>query len=376
MRGPRVYLDHNATTPVRPEVEAAVRPLLFGALGNPSSIHASGRRARAELEAARRRVAARLDRHPSEIVFTSGGTEADNLALFGVMAGAAAPRLLVSAVEHPAVLEAASALARRGVEVERLPVDGEGRLDLGALEDALARPAGLVSVMAVNNETGVVSPLAEIGVLCRRAGVPLHVDAVQAAGRLALPVEAELLSLSGHKMGGLPGAGVLALRKDLALAPIVYGGAQERGRRAGTESVAAAVALAVALALADDAREAEQTRLTALGARLEAALAELDGVRILGAGAPRVAGVCLARFEGVEGDSLLQALDLDGVEASSGSACASGSLEPSHVLLAMGLAPEAALGTVRFSMGWSTTEAELRLVLGRLPDLLARARSI
>lgn len=380
---PRIYLDYNATSPVRDEVRAAVEPLLFGApsagaFGNASSVHWAGQAARRRLEEARAAVAAELRRSPSEILFTSGGTEADNLALLGTLLGPGAgpsPRLVLSAVEHPAVDEAARVLARRGVEVERVPVTPAGALDLDALERALRRPATLVSVMAVNNETGVVHDLSAVLDRARQAGARVHVDAVQAAGRLPLEAfaEADLVVLSGHKLGGLPGAGVLAIRKDAPLAPQIVGGPQERGHRAGTESVAAAVGLAVALERAEAERAAEMARLGRLRDRLDDALRALPGARVLDR-APRVAPVTAAVFEGVDGEVLLQALDLEGVAVSSGSACSSGSLEPSHVLLAMGLPPALALSSVRFSLGRGTTEGEIEAVIDLLPRLLERAR--
>jgi cysteine desulfurase len=377
----RVYLDYNATAPVRPEVQAAVTPLLFGepaagAFGNASSIHWAGRAARKHLERARATVATRFARKASEVLFTSGGTEADNLALFGVLLHPAEKRkrLVVSAVEHPAVLAAAHRLRELGVEVVTIPVDGDGRLDLDALEAALRVPTALVSVMAVNNETGVCAPVAEVVRRARAAGAWVHVDAVQAAGRLPLPVEADLIALSGHKLGALKGSGALVIRDQIPLRAEVVGGPQERGRRAGTEPVPQAVALATALELAEVEREHEAARLGALRDALEAALLAIPHTRILGRGAPRIAGTVAAVFPGLEGDSLLQALDLAGFAASSGSACSSGSLEPSHVLLAMGVPREEALGAVRFSLGWGSQPCDVTQLVETLPDLVAQLR--
>lgn len=373
----QVYLDYNASAPVRPEVRAAMEPLLFGELsfGNASSIHWAGREARRHLDEARRRIGDLVGRHPSEVIFTSGGSEADNLALRGVLerAGPGA-RLILSAIEHPAVLVTAGRLESRGVAVERIPVDQEGRLDLGALDRALERPATLVSVMAVNNETGVIQPIDAVIERASRAGAHVHVDAVQAAGRIPIPSAADLVTLSGHKIGGPKGVGVLLTRKALTLEPQISGGRQERGHRAGTEPIALAVGMAVALerALAD--QDAEAIRLGAMRDHLEAGVRAIDGVRILGEGAPRVAQTSTALFSGVEADALLQALDLAGVAASSGSACSIGSLEPSHVLLAMGVPRSEALGAIRFSLGWRSREEDASYLLSVLATALGQAR--
>lgn len=382
----RVYLDYNATAPLRPEVRRAIEPLLFadpedGRFGNPSSIHWAGQAARKALETARAKVAAMFSRRPSEVIFTSGGTEANNLAVFGVARrgrGPARPaRLLVSAVEHPAVLAPARALEAEGVVVEYLPVTTDGQLDLDALDRALLEPASLISVMAVNNETGVISPIEEVIRRARAKGVVVHVDAVQAIGRIdARRLDgAELLTISGHKLGAQKGCGVLLARAELPISPLLHGGPQERGHRAGTEDVAAATGLSVALELAIAEREEESARLGALRARLDASLAAIEGARILGAGAPRVASTTTVVFGGVDGDVLLQALDLEGIAASSGSACSSGSLEPSHVLIAMGVPPREALSAVRFSLGHGSTAADVERVLAVLPALVARVRA-
>lgn len=375
----RIYLDYNATRPVRPVVRRMVEPILFGApidgaFGNASSVHWAGQEARRHLEGARIRIAARLARKPGEIVFTSGGTEADNLALTGLLQRAASPRLLLSSVEHPAVDAPAHAWARRGAEVLRIPARPSGALDFEGLEAALDPPPTLVSVMAVNNETGIIHDIPTLRLLTAKVGCALHVDAVQAAGRLPLANwDADLVTLSGHKLGGLPGVGVLAIREELGLAPALLGGPQERGHRAGTEAVAAAVSLAVALDAAEGERETEMPRQESLRDRLDLTLRSLPGCSLLDA-APRVASVTCALFDGVDGEALLQALDLEGVAASSGSACSSGSLEPSHVLRAMGCSPEHALSAVRFSLGSETTPEEIDAVGALLPPLLDRVR--
>ena len=373
----RVYLDYNATAPVRPEVRARVEPLLFGPMGgggfgNASSIHWAGQTARRELERARAQVAALFARKPSEVVFTSGGTEADHLALHGVLLhpSVATPRLVTTAVEHPAVLEAAASLERRGVAVTRVRVHPDGALDLAALDRALDPPPTLVSVMAVNNETGVVMDLAPVAARTRRAGAWLHVDAVQAPGRIALP-DADLVSLSGHKLGGLKGAGALITRASVPLLRQLPGGPQERGLRAGTEDVPAAVALAEALALAEAERAESTARLAGLTARLEAGLEGL-GARIVGG--TRAPGTVTVVFSGLDSEALLQALDLAGIAASSGSACSSGSLTPSHVLMALGYPEAAARSAVRFSFGWASRPSDVDRVLEVLPALLAQVR--
>lgn len=381
MSGARIYLDYNATTPVRPEVRDAVSPLLFGdvsdgAWGNASSVHWAGQSARKALEGARAQIAARFERKPSEVLFTSGGSEADNLALFGVFDH---PRfdgghLVISSVEHPAVRAAASRLEARGVRVVTVGVDGQGRLDLDELTRA-AKGAALVSVMAVNNETGVVLPTEEIVAIAHAAGALVHVDAVQAAGKVTLPVSADLVSLSAHKLGGLKGIGALVVRESIPLQPAIVGGPQERGKRAGTEHVAAAVSLATAIEVAEATREAEMTRLAALRDRIDATVSAISGARVLGAEAPRVGNTTTVVFEDVDGEAILQGLDLEGIATSSGSACSSGSLEPSHVLVAMGVPARVALSSVRFSLGFFTTEAEIDAVLAVLPQIVMRART-
>ncbi len=377
----RVYLDHNATTPVRPEVRDAVAPLLFAGpedagFGNASSVHWAGQEARRALESARSEVAKHYDRRPADVIFTSGGTEADNLALFAVLAHPTVtkPRLLVSAVEHPAVRAAAETLARRGVDVETIPVDPNGQLDLDALEAALRTPTTLVSVMAANNETGIISPIAAIVQRAQAAGAKVHVDAVQSAGRLPIDATPDLLSISGHKLGGLKGVGALLINDRVTLTPSAVGGPQERGHRAGTEAVALAQSLATALTVAEKARPADMARLCGLRDRIDDALQTLPGVRILDG--KRLANTTCAVISGVDGEVVLQALDLDGIAASSGSACSSGSLEPSHVLIAMGISSCEALAAVRFSLGWSSTDEDVSRLIEVLPEVLDRARAV
>jgi len=375
----RVYLDYNATAPVRPEVRAAVEPLLFGeaTFGNPSSVHWAGQAARKELERARARLAEHLDRRTADVVFTSGGSEADNLALLGHLLHPAVPtkRLLVSAVEHPAVLAAADELRRAGVDVESVRVLASGALDLDDLARKLEQPAAMVAVMSTNNETGVEHDVEAVIELAHAANARVFVDAVQSVGKRPFPAEADLLAFSGHKLGGLKGAGCLVRRPDVPLRASVVGGPQERGLRAGTEDVAAIVALVEATLIADARRERENERLLELRERIEAVIDGLSGTHVIGRDVRRAANTVTAVFDAVDGDVLLQALDLEGVAASSGSACSSGSLEPSHVLAALGYPPEAALAAVRFSTGWASTPGDVDAVADILPAVLDRARS-
>lgn len=389
-----IYLDANATTPLHPRVLAAVVRAWEDGPGNASSVHSLGQRARARLDAAREQCGAALGCDPRELVFTSGGTESDALALrgavaAGIAAGLAAdplapaagkprPRIVTTAVEHPAVLGACADLERRGVAVAHIAVDGEGRLDLAALAEALAVPGTLLcSAMAANNETGVLFPLEEVGALCQARGVPLHVDAVQAAGKLALNLSrlpASYASVSAHKLRGPQGAGLLWARRAAPLSAVQVGGHQERGKRAGTENVPGAVGLGEALELATAALPEELPRLESLRARLEAAARAIPGARVHGAGAPRLCNTLCVSFSGCEGETLLTALDLAGVAVSTGSACSSGSLTPSPVLLAMGVPEELARAAVRFSLWSGNTAEELERVATLLPQLVAQVR--
>ena len=375
------YLDHAATTPVRPEVAEVYAQELVGE-GNPSSLHAAGREARRRLEEAREELAAALGAQPAEVLFTSGGTEADNLAVKGAVYAhpAPRPRLLVSAVEHHAVLDAATWLGERGLaDVALLPVTTQGVVDLDAARELLAEgeaPA-LVSVMWANNETGVVQPVEEVMALA--GGAPVHSDAVQAVAQLPVDFAASglaAMSVTGHKLGGPVGTGALLARRDLALAPVHHGGGQERGVRSGTLDVAGARALARAVTLAVADREAENARLAALRDRLVAgALAAVDGLHLTGEHAPRLPHVAHLTVDGADADSLLFGLDTAGIAASAGSACQAGVQEPSFVLVAMGHPHELARSALRFSLGRTTTEADVDAVLAVLPDVVARSRA-
>ena len=359
----RIYLDHNATTPLDPRVLEAMRPWLEGRFGNASSLHWFGQRARAAVEDARGQVAALVGASSAEIVFTSGGTEADNLALCGVAAAAEAPRrkLLVSAVEHPAVLNTAKALQAQGFIAERVRVSPEGGLDLGDLRERLDDTTALVSLMLANNETGVLQPVAEAAALARAQGALFHCDAVQGAGKVAVNVSAlgcDLLSLSGHKIYGPQGVGALYVRRGTPMQALLRGGSQERNRRAGTENVAGAIGLGAAAELAGALLGEETARLAALRDRLEVRLLAVASARVNGGGLrlPNTTNVSFGTRDAVP---LLMALDLAGVAVSTGAACAAGAAEPSHVLLAMGLAREVVQASLRFSLGRGTTADEI-----------------
>ncbi|TMB03578.1 MAG: cysteine desulfurase [Deltaproteobacteria bacterium] len=351
---------------------AAMKPALAEVFANPSSVHKPGQDARALVDRGREQCGAALDCDAREIVFTSGGTEADALAVRGL----GRRKVVTTSVEHPALLGACAELERGGVEVVRVPVDRSGQLDLGALEAALPG-ADLCSAMAANNETGIAFPLERIGELCRRHAVPFHTDAVQAVGKMPLRIRElpiDLLSCSAHKLGGPKGAGLLWARRGIPLAPVQVGGHQERGRRAGTENVAAIVGLGEALSRAVAAIPSQAPRLAALRDRLEVAAREIRGAHVAGAGTPRVCNTLNVAFEGCDGETLLVALDLAGVAVSTGSACSSGSLEPSPVLLAMGYPPALARGAIRFSLWSGTTAADIDAVAALLPDVVARTR--
>lgn len=375
----RIYADHAATTPLRPEVREAMLPHLGPAGFNPSSLHAEGRFARNALDEARAEIAALLGARPREIVFTAGGTESDNLAIFGAAraAGGRGRHIVSTPAEHHAVLRALEALGAEGHEVTLLPVDAGGRVSPDAFAAALRPDTALATVMLANNELGTVAPVAEFAALARSRGVVFHTDAVQAPGRLPLDVETlgvDLLSLSAHKLYGPKGVGLLYVRSGTPIAPRMLGGSQEHGLRAGTENVAGIVGFARALALAVAELRDEAARLAGLRDRFEAGLAALGGVRVNAASAPRLPNVSSVAFESMSAGELLARLDLEGVAVSAGSACASGAAEPSHVLQAIGLPPWAALGTIRFSFGKLTTEEDVEALERMLPGILASFR--
>lgn len=378
----RIYLDHSATTPLREEVLDAMLPYLRGAFGNAGSIHAFGREARRAVDDARDQVAALVNADPRDIVFTSGGTESDNLAVRGVAAARARKpaRVVVSAVEHHAVLHAAeSTRALFGVETVVVAVNADGVVDVDAVRAAIDERTALVSVMHANNETGAVQPVERIADICAEAGVVFHCDTVQSAGKLPIDVQkwpVSLLAISGHKLYGPKGVGACYIRKGISVIPQSVGGGQERERRAGTENVAGIVGLGKACELAKREMAEDARRIAALRDRLEHGVIErVPDAVVNGPLDKRLPTISNIRFPGADGESLVLALDMVGIAVSSGAACSAGSLDPSHVLLAMGLSHEAAQSAIRFSFGRYTTAAEIDRLLELLPDAVARARA-
>lgn len=372
-----IYLDNAASTALLPEVRAAMEPFLAAEHGNPSSAHAAGRRARKGLEDARETAAAALGADPKEIVFTSGATESNHLAILGA-AEALRPRgdhVVTSAVEHPCVLEACARLERSGFRVTRLPVNGHGVVDPADVARAVTPATLLVSVLAVSHETGTVQPLREIREAAR--GALLHTDAAQAVGKVPVSArEADLVTFSGHKVHGPKGAGGLFVRKGVRLVPQLGGGGQEFERRAGTENVAGAAGLAAAVRIAVRDLAVNARRMESLRERLRAGLERMGGVRVLGHPVRRAPHILSAAFEHVDGEAMVAALDAEGVCVSTGSACASLSAEPSPVLRAMGVPPEAARGAVRFSLSALTTGEEIERALAIVPRVVERLRRV
>jgi cysteine desulfurase len=376
----RIYLDHNATTPVRDEVAAAVLRVLRDVTGNPSSAHAEGAAARAEVERARERVAALVGAKPGEVVFTSGATESNNLALHGVARGSAKRHLVTSTAEHPSVEEPLAALESEGFRVTRVPVDADGFVDPAAIAAAIAPDTALVSMLWANNETGVVQPMARIAEVVRAGGALLHVDATQAIAKIPVRLDAipaDLLSASAHKFNGPKGAGFLVVRGASALAPFLRGGSQERGRRGGTHNVPGIAGLGVAADLARAEREARAEHYAALRDRLWSGIeAKVPRVRRNGSVNAVLPNTLCVEFTGVAGDVLLEALDGEGIAVSAGAACASGSVHPSRTLVAMGRTTAEARASLRFSVGHGVDEAQIDRVLALLPDLVARVRKL
>lgn len=371
-----VYLDHNATTPLDPRVREAMRPLLEGPYANPSSQHRYGRAARDAVETARAQVAALVGAASGEVIFTSGGTEANNLAVKGVAATSKPGRLLYSGIEHPCVIEPMQALNRWGKRTQPMVVDGEGRIDFAALGGQLAvGDVRLVSCMIANNETGVIQDTLRIANMVREAGAIFHADAVQAAGKIPLSfpgLRVQLMSLSSHKIYGPKGAGALVVDHAIELEPLLHGGGQEKGLRGGTENVASIVGFGVAAELALNELEQRRAHTQRLRDRLEGLLLRVPGLRIFSAKAPRLPNTVQFAVPSIHSATLLGLLDKKGFAVSSGSACASGTDEPSHVLLAMGVPADLALCAIRVSLGKDNTESEVDSFVAALQGLLAQ----
>jgi cysteine desulfurase len=376
---PRVYLDNNATSPVLPEVWEAMQPFFFERFGNASSIHHYGQETRAAVERARESVAKLLNCSPAEVVLTSGGTEADNLALFGLVHEG--DHVISSTAEHHAVLNSCKQLQSLGAEVTLLGVDGNGLVDPGDVRHALRPNTKLISIMMANNETGVLQPVNEIGKIAAEADAYFHTDAVQAAGKISLDVKrigCDLLSISGHKMHAPQGVGTLYVKKGTSLQPMLYGGSHERSRRAGTENVPGIVGLGRAAEIAmRSITNGEVDRLRILRDQFEATIsAAIEEIGINGVGAPRVPNTTNFYFDHIDGEAMVIALDLKGLAVSTGAACSSGAIEPSHVLTAMGLRADRARASIRFSLGKQNTQDDIDFASALVPETVARLREL
>jgi len=378
----RVYFDHNATTPVDPAVLEAMLPFFSEEFGNASSIHSTGQRARAAVERAREQVAALIGARPAEVTFTSGGTESDNLAICGIVAAASGERkhVITSAIEHSAVLNTCQALEQHGVAVTYVPVGRDGVVDPEHVRRALRPETVLITVMHANNELGTVQPIAEIGRIAAEVDVYFHTDAVQSAGKVPINVEqlgVDLLSISAHKLYGPKGVGALYVRKGTRVRPILFGGHHERDRRPGTENVAGIVGLGAAAKIAGEHLGDESARIAGLRDRLEAGLLErVPQARANGSRAHRTPNTANITFSFVDGESLVIALDLNGIACSTGAACSSGAVEPSHVLTAIGLPPEEARASLRFSLGRANTAEDVDFALSIIPGVIERLREL
>jgi cysteine desulfurase len=379
----RIYLDHNATTPLHPAVVDQMTAVLRDEFGNPSSVHHYGQRSKGLVDEARSAVAALIGADPTEVVFTAGGTESDNFAIRGAaeaLEAAGRRHLIASSIEHEAVLNTLKALARRGWRTTLLSSDQSGVVSPDALRAAITDDTAIVSVMHANNEVGTIQPIAELAQISREKGALFHTDAVQSAGKIPVNVKSlgvDLLSLSSHKMNGPKGVGALWLRRGIRLVPVLTGGRHERGRRAGTENVPGIVGCGVAARLAGEKMGAESTRVAALRDRLEReVLQRVAGTAVNGGNSPRVPNTTNISFERIEAESLLIALDLEGIAVSTGSACSSGTLEPSHVLKAMGFPPHRTQNSIRFSLGMGNTDADVDRVLEVLPRVVEKLRTL
>jgi len=379
----RIYFDHNATTPVDPAAAEAMMRALRDLFGNASSVHYYGQQAKAAIDGARSAVAALIGAEPSEIVFTSGGTESDNFAIRGAAEAldvTGRKHLITSGIEHEAVINTFKALARRGWTTSLLPLDASGIVSPDRLREAMTDSTALVSIMHANNEIGTIQPIAELAQIARARGALFHTDAVQSAGKIPVSVRAlgvDLLSISGHKFYGPKGAGVLWAKRGVRLSPFLAGGKQERNRRAGTENVPGVIGMGVAASRALEKMAGEATRLSALRNRLEdGILSSVPNTEVNGVREPRVPNTSNISFDRIEAESLLIALDLEGVAVSTGSACSSGTLEPSHVLKAMNLSSHRAQNSIRFSLGAANTEEEIDRVIAMLPKIVTKLRSL
>lgn len=374
----RIYLDHNATTPVRPEVRDRMLPFFGELFGNPSSAHSFGQEVKVHLEEARQRIAGQLGASPAQIVFTGGGTESDNYAIKGVAFAAGEGHIITALTEHPAVLQTVSWLAKKGFDATYLPVGLSGIIDPDDMKKALRPDTILVSIMHMNNEIGTVQPIEEIAAVTKEAGVYFHTDAVQSFGKLPTKVDdlgVDLLSVAGHKIYGSKGVGALYIRKGTRIDPLIIGGAQEKRRRSGTENIAGIVGFGEAIVQAEAEREEIYDRLIGLREKLVKGITErVPEVVINGDPGRNFPSTVSASVSHVEGESLLLSLDMEGIAVSTGSACSSGSLEPSHVLMAMGIDTVLAQGTLRFSMGRGTTEAQIDYLLEVFPPIVERLR--
>lgn len=378
----RIYLDHNATTPLHPEVLEAMLPYYKEAFGNPSTVYSFGQEARKATDEAREKLASLIGASPEEIIFTSGGTEADNLALKGVAAALEkkGKHIIASSIEHHAVLSTLEYLEKRGYKVSFLPVDEHGWLEPGQIEEAITGQTVLISVMHANNEVGTIEPISEIGGIARKAGIYFHTDAVQTIGKIKVNVDdlkVDLLSLSAHKFYGPKGVGALYVRKGTRIHPLLHGGHQERRRRAGTENVAGIVGLGKAAEIVSKEMMQQSRRESNLRDRLEKMIREnINHCRLNGHPTRRLPNTLNISFEFIEGESLILNLDLKGIAASTGSACTSGSLEPSHVLIAMGVAPETTQGSIRFSLGRDNRKEDIDYTVKNLVEIVERLREM
>jgi cysteine desulfurase len=380
----RIYLDHNATTPVDPAVLDAMLPFFSSEFGNASSIHTFGQRSRSAVETAREQVALLLNARPQEVVFTSGGTEADNHAIFGVieplLGSLAVPHVITSSVEHEAVLNTCQALEKQAASVTYVAVSREGVIDLNALRAAIRPETALITVMHANNELGTLQPVAEIGYIAAERDIYFHTDAVQSASKTPIDVTAsqiDLLSLSAHKLYGPKGVGALYIKSGTRLRQLLYGGHHQRGFRPGTENVAAIVGFGKAAELARTTLQQDAARISGLRDRFaQQLLARIPDCRANGGAAPRIPNTLNLTFAGIEGEALVIALDLKGLACSTGAACSSGAVEPSHVLTAIGLPASEARASIRFSLGRHTTEAEIDVALEIVPAAVAQLRRL